>query len=132
MDDGFEDSGLFAEILEMLADVETLCLTFVRDRDQGGHGAGGDTHAPAAPREDGKLEQGVEKLKLEEGVEGGRASSGGGAAEVRVGGSSDVCGGDRSGCGHELAEGLDKGTAAMVEWLGEGLAECVHWRRFRV
>jgi hypothetical protein len=23
----------------------------------------------------------------------------------------------------------ERGTAAMVEWLGDGLAECVHWRR---
>ena len=126
MDDGFEDSGLFAEILEMLADIETLCLTFMKDRDQGGHGVGGDAHAPATPGEGGKLLEGEEEPKLEEGVQGVRDPSEGRASGV------GVVGGERSGSGRGLAQGLDAGTAAMVEWLGEGLAECLHWRRFRV
>jgi hypothetical protein len=37
-------------------------------------------------------------------------------------------GGEGHGGGREEWAG-ERGTAAMVEWLGDGLAECVHWRR---
>lgn len=30
---------------------------------------------------------------------------------------------------HPQEDGGDKDTAAMVHWFGDGLAECVHWRR---
>jgi len=99
VDDSFEDMDLFHEILDMLASVESVCARLAA----AGRAEGGED-ASAVDNE---------------------SAAAAAAVGVRAGGPDGRAGGKVV----QVGRGVEDGTFCMVSWLGEGMAECVHWRR---
>lgn len=100
VDDSFEDMALFDEIRGMLTGVESVC---------------------------GALAAAGVAESAEEAAEAGCATASAAPCPDGIERRGGAEGGGREACHAGGGEG--DGTRWMVSYLGEGMAECIHWRR---